>query len=156
MTEQRQKTIGIVLIDGFADWEFGLLAGGAAEHFGAKVVFMSPDGKPVKSIGGLEARPARRISPDENEDLDAVALIGSDTWTGDAAPDIVPLISLIRAMGGVSAAYARRRWRLPREDLWRGCVTPATARIGSMAMQAFIPAPDCIRTFHAPSATARL
>ncbi len=101
MTEQQQKTIGIVLLDGFADWEFGLLTGGAAEHFGAKVVFMSPGGKPVKSIGGLEARPARGISSDENEDLDAVALIGSDTWTGDAAPDIVPLISVIRAKGGV-------------------------------------------------------
>lgn len=101
MTGSQRKTIGIVLIEGFADWEFGLLAGGAAGHFGAKVVFISPGGKPVKSIGGLEARPARGTSPDENEDLDAVALIGSDTWTGDAAPDIVPLISLIRAKGGV-------------------------------------------------------
>ena len=102
MTEQQQKTIGIVLIDGFADWEFGLLAGGAAAHFGAKVVFMSPDGKPVTSIGGLEARPARGISPGENGDLDAVALIGSDTWTSDAAPDLSPLLTLVRAKGGVA------------------------------------------------------
>jgi putative intracellular protease/amidase len=101
MTEKPQKTIGIVLIDGFADWEFGLLSGGAAEHFGAKVVFMSPDGKPVLSIGGLEARPARGISPQENADLDAVALIGSDTWTGDAAPDLGPLLASVQAKGGV-------------------------------------------------------
>lgn len=101
MTEQQQKTIGIVLIDGFADWEFGLLAGGAAEHFGAKVVFLSPQGKPVTSIGGLEARPARGISPQENKDLDAVALIGSDTWTGDAAPDLAPLLAQVQAKGGV-------------------------------------------------------
>jgi putative intracellular protease/amidase len=101
MTEHQHKTIGIVLIDGFADWEFGLLSGGAAEHFGAKVVFMSPDGKPVFSIGGLEARPARGISPQENEDLDAVALIGSDTWTGDAAPDLSPLLASVQAKGGV-------------------------------------------------------
>ena len=101
MTEQQRKTIGIVLIDGFADWEFGILTGGAAEHFGAKVVFISPGGKPVNSIGGLEARPARGISPQENEDLDAVALIGSDTWTGDAAPDLGPLLVSVRAKGGV-------------------------------------------------------
>jgi putative intracellular protease/amidase len=101
MTEQPRKTIGIVLVEGFADWEFGLLAGGAAEHFGAKVVFLSPDGKPVTSIGGLEARPARGISPKENEDLDAVALIGSDTWTGGAAPDLAPLVTQVRAKGGV-------------------------------------------------------
>jgi putative intracellular protease/amidase len=101
MTEQQRKTIGIVLTDGFADWEFGLLSGGAAEHFGANVVFISPNGKPVKSIGGLEARPERGIAPNENEDLDAVALIGSDTWTSDAAPDLAPLLSLVQAKGGV-------------------------------------------------------
>ena len=39
------KTIGIVLIDGYADWEFGFLSGGAVEHMGAKVVFLSPGGK---------------------------------------------------------------------------------------------------------------
>ena len=94
MTEQQQKTIGIVLIDGFADWEFGLLAGGAAEHFGAKVVFLSPGGKPVTSIGGLEARPSRGLALPENTDLDALALIGSDTWTGDAAPDLAPLLTV--------------------------------------------------------------
>lgn len=98
---QQQKTIGIVLIDGFADWEFGVLAGGAAQHFGAKLVFISPDAKPVTSIGGLEARPARGMSPQENEDLDAVALIGSDTWTGDAAPDLSPIVSFVQAKGGV-------------------------------------------------------
>lgn len=101
MTEQQQKTIGIVLIDGFADWEFGLLAGGAAEHFGAKVVFLSPGGKPVTSIGGLEARPSRGLALPENTDLDALALIGSDTWTGDAAPDLAPLLTQVRAKGGV-------------------------------------------------------
>lgn len=102
MTEHERKTIGIVLIDGFADWEFGLLTGGAAEYFGAKVVFLSPEAKPVISIGGLEARPSRGISPQENEDLDAVALIGSDTWTVGAAPDLAPLVASVRARGGVA------------------------------------------------------
>jgi putative intracellular protease/amidase len=104
MSERQKKTIGIVLIDGFADWEFGLLSGGAAEHFGAKVIFISPDARPVISIGGLEARPARGISPQENEDLDAVALIGSDVWTGAAAPDLGPLLASVRAKGGVIGA----------------------------------------------------
>ena len=101
MTDKQTKTIGIVLIDKFADWEFGLLAAGAAEHFGAKTVFLSPGGKPVTSIGGLEARPSRGISPEENTDLDAVALIGSDVWTGQAAPDAAPLLASVQARGGV-------------------------------------------------------
>jgi putative intracellular protease/amidase len=101
MAEKQQKTIGIVLIDGFADWEFGIQSGGAAEHFGAKTVFISPGGKPVFSIGGLEARPTRGISPQENEDLNAVALIGSDIWTGGGAPDLGPLLASVKAKGGV-------------------------------------------------------
>lgn len=101
MTEQHQKTIGIVLVDGFADWEFGLLSGGAAEHFGAKVVFLSPGARPVVSIGGLEARPARGISPQENADLDALALIGSDTWTGAAQPNLATLLKSVQTRGGM-------------------------------------------------------
>jgi putative intracellular protease/amidase len=101
MTYNQTKTIGIVLIDGFADWEFGILSGGAAEHFGAKTVFISPGGKPVFSIGGLEARPARGITPLENADLDALALIGSDAWTGGGAPDLAPLLASVQSKGGV-------------------------------------------------------
>ena len=95
------KTIGIVLIDGYADWEFGFLTGGAVEHMGAKVVFLSPGGKSVRSIGGLQAQPGRGIGIDENRDLDAVALIGSDGWPRPDAPDLAPLVSSVLARGGV-------------------------------------------------------
>ena len=101
MMKNQQKTIGLVLVDKFADWEFGLLSAGAAENLGAKVVFLSPMGRPVISIGGLEARPSRGITPDENTDLDAVALIGSDTWAGDKAPEVAPLLAAVRKRGGV-------------------------------------------------------
>ena len=81
MTKNQQKTIGLVLVDKFADWEFGLLSAGAVENLGAKVVFLSPEGLPVRSIGGLEARPSRGLTPEENSDIDAVAL----AEFGDAA-----------------------------------------------------------------------
>ncbi len=95
------KTIGIALIDGYADWEFGFLSGGAVEHMGAKVVFLSPDGKVVRSIGGLSAKPDRGIGVEENMDLDALALIGSDGWPSQSAPDLAPLVSNVLARGGV-------------------------------------------------------
>ena len=101
MTKNQQKTIGLVLVDKFADWEFGLLSAGAAENLGAKVLFLSPDGLPVTSIGGLEARPSRGITPEENGDLDAVALIGSDTWAEKNAPDVAPLLAMVQKRGGV-------------------------------------------------------
>jgi putative intracellular protease/amidase len=101
MEKGQQKTIGLVLIDGFADWEFGLLSAGAAENLGAKVVFLSPEKRAVKSIGGLEARTSRGISPEENDDLDAVALVGSDTWAERNAPDVAPLLKMVQKRGGV-------------------------------------------------------
>ena len=48
-----QKTIGFVFIEGFADWEYGLLAASAVEWFGAKAVSISPDGKPVTSMSAF-------------------------------------------------------------------------------------------------------
>lgn len=34
----KQKTIGLIFMDGFADWEYGLLAASAVEWFGARAV----------------------------------------------------------------------------------------------------------------------
>lgn len=101
MTKDQPKVIGIVLIEKFADWEFGLLAAGAAEYFGARVVFLSPEGRPVTSIGGLRAQTMRGITQAENSDLDAIALIGSDNWTNASAPDVQPLLEAVRQKGGV-------------------------------------------------------
>jgi hypothetical protein len=35
------RTIGFVFIEGYADWEFGLLSGSAAEWFGARCVALT-------------------------------------------------------------------------------------------------------------------
>lgn len=96
-----RRTIGIVFIDRFADWEFGLLTGSAPEWFGGRIISISADGKPVRSQGGLTLTPDRRAQPDENADLDAIAVIGSDVWAGDKAPDIAPLLQAVAARGGV-------------------------------------------------------
>lgn len=135
MTDKKQKTIGLVLIDGFADWEFGLLSGGAAEHLGAKTVFLSPGGKPVTSMGGLDARPSRGISPEENLDLDAVALIGSDTWSGKDAPDVAPLLKSVQARGGVIGAICAGTIALTKGGFVKGVKHTSNGRdwIGNIA-----------------------
>ena len=98
-----QKTIGFVFIEGFADWEYGLLAASAVEWFGAKAVSLTPDGKPVKSMSGFRLTPDRSADPAENTDLDAVAVIGSDKWASNNPPDVAPLLKAV--------AEARRRCR---------------------------------------------
>lgn len=96
-----QKTIGFVFVERFADWEYGLLAASATEWFGAHAVSLTPDGKPVKGTSGFRLVPDRSARADENSDLDAVAVIGSDTWAGDAPPDVAELLGAVASRGGV-------------------------------------------------------
>ncbi len=70
------KTIGFVFIEGFADWEFGLLSGSAPEWFGARCVALTPGRRPVVSIGGFQLAGQRGLAPEESADLDAVHLRG--------------------------------------------------------------------------------
>ncbi|MDQ6434006.1 DJ-1/PfpI family protein [Mesorhizobium sp. LHD-90] len=95
------KTIGFVFVEGFADWEFGLLSASAVEWFGARAVALSPDCNAVRSMAGFLLTPERGIAADENADLDAVAVIGSDLWPSPEAPDMSPLLSAVARRGGV-------------------------------------------------------
>jgi putative intracellular protease/amidase len=112
-----QKTIGVVFIDRFADWEYGLLAASAVEWFGARAVSLTPNGKPVTSASGFMLAPDRSAGVDENTDLDAVAVIGSDEWV-DAPPDISGLLTAIAARGGVVGGICAGTLALARAGLF--------------------------------------
>ena len=94
-------TIGVVFIEGFADWEYGLLAASAVEWFGDAIVPLSPNAQPVTSIAGLLVTPVRGIGAEENGDLDAIVVVGSDTWPATNAPDIGALLTAVRKKGGL-------------------------------------------------------
>lgn len=112
-----QKTIGVLFIDRFADWEYGLLAASAVEWFGARAVSLTPDGKPVTSASGFLLTPNRSAAVDENTDLDAVAVIGSDQWV-DAPPDVCGLLTAIAARGGVVGGICAGTLALARAGLF--------------------------------------
>lgn len=112
-----QKTIGILFIDRFADWEYGLLAASAVEWFGARAVSLTPDGKPVTSASGFLLTPDRSAKFDENTDLDAVAVIGSDQWVDDP-PDISGLLTAIATRGGVVGGICAGTLALARAGLF--------------------------------------
>jgi putative intracellular protease/amidase len=120
MTDQAQKTIGIFLPGGFADWEFGFLAGAAVEHLGAKVVFLTEGAEPVRSIGGLLTSGERGTRVETNLDLDALALIGSDDWTGPNPPDVAALAKSVLDRGGVVGGICAATVGLARMGLLQG------------------------------------
>lgn len=113
-----QKTIGFLFIEGFADWEYGLLAASAVEWFGARAVSLTPDGNPVTGISGFRLTPDRSTGAGENADLDAIAVIGSDQWTGKAPPDVGDLLAAIASRGGVVGGICAGTLALARADLF--------------------------------------
>ena len=119
MTEP-SKTIGFVFVDQYADWEYGLLSASAVGWFGAKAIALSPDGKPLVGSAGLTLNAARTTDSGENADLDAVAVIGSDTWASDQAPDVAPLLNAVASRGGVVGGICAGTLALARAGLFEG------------------------------------
>jgi len=114
------RKIGFVFIPVFADWEFGMLSGSAVDWFGMKTVALTPDGGPVTSIGGFRLSGERSLDPDENADLDAIAVIGSDTWPNPDAPDVSTLLRSVAARGGVVGGICGGTLALARAGLFDG------------------------------------
>lgn len=114
----QDKTIGLVFIEGYADWEFGLLSASVGEWFPGRVVALSPGAKPVRSIGRLMLTPERATDADSNGDLDAVAVIGSDGWAGTDAPDVGPLLKSVAARDGVIGGICAGTLALARAGLF--------------------------------------
>ena len=113
-----QKTIGFLFIEGFADWEYGLLAASAVEWFGARAVSLTPDGNPVTGISGFRLTPDRSVGADENNDLDAIAVIGSDEWAGKAPPEVADLLNAVASRGGVVGGICAGTLALARAGLF--------------------------------------
>lgn len=113
-----EKTLGVFLIEGFADWEYPLLAASAREWFGISVRFLTPGGSAVTSIAGL--RYADGAPFEEAGALDALAVIGSDTWTGDAAPQIGGALRAHHEAGCVVGGICAGTVPLARAGLFAG------------------------------------
>lgn len=114
------KTIGLLFIEGYADWEYGLLAASAVEWFGLKAVSVSPHASPLTSIGGLRLMAERTAEPQTNGDLDAIAVIGSDGWASKDAPDVSPLLLAVAQRGGVVGGICGGTLPLARAGLFEG------------------------------------
>ena len=75
-----KKSIAVLLVDGFADWEIGPVLPAARHYFGASVITASLDGNAVRSIGGLLVQPERRLADLKPAAAHLWLLPGSDFW----------------------------------------------------------------------------
>jgi putative intracellular protease/amidase len=74
------KSIAVLLVEGFADWEVGPILPAARHYFGAEIVTASLDGNPVRSIGGLKVQPEKRLADLKPTAAQIWILPGSDFW----------------------------------------------------------------------------
>jgi putative intracellular protease/amidase len=123
------KTIGFVFIEGFADWEYGFLAAAASDWFSVAAVALTPGGTPVRSAAGFAMTPHRGLEPGENDDLDAVAVIGAEGWTAAGAPDPGPLLHAVAARGGVVGGICAGTLALARAGLFEGRAHTSNGRV---------------------------
>lgn len=104
------RTIALCLIDGFADWEFGYLAGAARGWLGCEVRVVSTIRGPVASIGGLHTPGERLLTEIRTGEYDGIAVIGSDKWEGEASTIAAPVLAGIyhegMVVGGICGGTA--------------------------------------------------
>jgi putative intracellular protease/amidase len=100
-----QKSIALCLIDGFADWEFGFLAGAAKKWLDCDVKVVSTIKGPITSIGGVRPSGERLVTEIRTGEYDGIAVIGSDHWTPEAATLVAPVLAGLyhegRVVGGI-------------------------------------------------------
>jgi len=106
--------IAFALVNPFADWEPALLAAGAREDFKDEVSWLSLDGKPVPSMGGLTVQADGVLDDSVLERADALVLIGSPLWQTSGSPDLSSLLRravdrglVVAGICGATLALAR-------------------------------------------------
>ncbi|ASK93492.1 glutamine amidotransferase [Xanthomonas campestris pv. trichodesmae] len=84
--------IAVVMVDGVADWEIGVVLPAAREWFGDQVAIASIDGQPLQSIGGLRITPEFALSDLAPLQADLWILPGSERWQAGEIPGLSGLL----------------------------------------------------------------
>lgn len=116
MTEAALKPVLILLTEGFADWETGLLAAATMED-GLVLRHASPDGGDVTSLGGMRVTGLAPFQPQGDE---VIVLCGGMIWETPAAPDLTATLTSVRAGKQTIAAICGAVGALARAGMLAG------------------------------------
>jgi putative intracellular protease/amidase len=109
--------LGVLLVDGFADWEAALLMAAARGHMGLQVTTASPDGREVVSMGGLRVVPDLPMVRLEPEAVDALVMPGGSFWESAEGADLATPAPAFREAGRPVAAACAATLALARAGL---------------------------------------
>ena len=74
------KRISIYLFDGFSDWEIAYVTPELIKSEQCELTYISSDGKPVQSMGGLNVTPDKSLHEVTIDDIDMLILPGRNMW----------------------------------------------------------------------------
>ncbi|WP_031483785.1 DJ-1/PfpI family protein [Maridesulfovibrio frigidus] len=95
--------VAVILTQGFADWEYALIAGTGGPYYGLDVQFFTPEVGEVRSFGGLVAVVNQGFELIAEWAPTVVVVVGGNIWMSSEAPDISELLKSYHSNGGTVA-----------------------------------------------------
>lgn len=82
----------MVLTDGYADWECAFINGIGHGYYGIDIINATPEGKSIRSQGGLHTNSDASLKDITSANFDALVMCGGSIWATQDAPNMTPLI----------------------------------------------------------------
>lgn len=83
-----KRKIFIYLFDGYSDWEIAYLAPELNKSQNHELIYVSENGNPVKSMGGLQVKPNSSLSEIKLEEVELIILPGGELWEKEIPKEI--------------------------------------------------------------------
>lgn len=109
-----------ILTDGFADWETSLLNAVARSFYGVNTAYVTLDGMPVVSMGGMKVTPDFALGDLDAAGYDALVVCGGSAWEQADPPDINAALQRAAADGKVVAGICAGSYQLAKAGLLDG------------------------------------
>jgi len=109
--------VAVLLTQGFADWEYGVLCGLGQGYFGLEIRYVTPAPGEVTSMGGLVTRVVDGLDLLEAWAPDALVVIGGTIWERPEAPDVTEALRAAHQRGAVVAGICGGTLALARAGL---------------------------------------
>jgi putative intracellular protease/amidase len=117
----RAKTIHLLVVDGFADWEPAHALAELRRAGGYQVETVAFDGAPVQSMGGINVVPSKRVIDVDPNTVAAFILPGGDRWQeAPIEPELAKLVTTLDERGVPIAAICGATVAVARMGMVRG------------------------------------
>lgn len=105
--------IAVILTQGFADWEYALIAGIGGPFYGMQIEFFAPQAEQLLSQGGLTVVISRQLNEIDNFQPAIIVVVGGTLWETTQAPDITSLLSTHHKQGAPLPEFVGEHWPWP-------------------------------------------